>query len=168
MAIISGNTVTSTARMQPATDYLLSGAPVAGTTQIETLQITGSPTGGTYQLVYCGFTTSALAHNANAAAIQTALRALPSIGSTGVGVSGTNPYTITFAADLARTALPRITAINNLTGGTAPAPELTLTTAGVSAHPYKPLAAAKLRRLDTNAMLNNTGTANEPTWTALS
>lgn len=168
MAIISGHNATTTKLMQPATDYLLAGAPGNGTTQVETLEVIGSPTGGTFKLAFEGQTTDALAHNANATAIQTALRALPTIGSAGVTVSGTNPYTVTFAAHKARTALGRITlAENALTGGTAPTVDITLTTPGVTANPYKPLAAAKLRRLDTNAVLNNAGTADEPNWTAL-
>lgn len=168
MAIISGHNATTTKLMQPATDYLLAGAPGNGTTQVETLEVTGSPTGGTYTLVFEGYTTAALAYNADATAIQTALRAIPTIGSAGIGVTGTNPFVATFAAARARTALGRITlGTNALTGGTSPSVSITLTTPGVTANPYKPLAAAKLRRLDTNAVLNNAGTADVPAWTAL-
>lgn len=168
MSIISGHQATTSLLMQPATDYLLAGAPSNGTTQVETLTVTGNPTGGTFKLAFEGQTTEALAHNADATAIQTALRALPTVGSAGVGVTGTNPFVVTFAAHKARTALGRITlAENALTGGTSPSVSITLTTPGVTANPYKPLAAAKLRRLDTNAVLNNAGTADEPNWTAL-
>jgi len=86
-------------------------------------QIDESPTGGTWLLSYGGNTTSALAYNATAAQVQTALNALASITSAGgvvVTKVGDN-YNIVFNQDGARTEL------------TADAGSLTpLTTAGIS------------------------------------
>lgn len=104
-----------------------------GTNEIQTLTKNGSPTGGDYKLTFNGQETSAIAHNASAADMQTALRALSSIGSTGCSVSGTTPYTVTFTGALANTNVPLITLSNNgLTGGTSPTIAVAESTAGAS------------------------------------
>src|SRR3981081_3618983 len=59
------------------------------TNEQQTVTITGAPTGGTFTLTYSGQTTTALAYNAPAAAVQGALVALSNIG-TG-NVNGTGP-----------------------------------------------------------------------------
>ena len=86
-------------------------------------QIDESPTGGTWLLSYGGNTTSALAYNATAAQVQTALNALASITSAGgvvVTKVGDN-YNVVFNQDGARTEL------------TSDAASLTpLSTAGIS------------------------------------
>ena len=66
-----------------------------------------NPTGGTYTLTYGGDTTSALAYNASAATVSTALNLLASIiAAGGVTVSGTWPVlTVVFSAVGARTAI---------------------------------------------------------------
>ncbi len=92
----------------------------AAANMIQRLTITGSPTGGTYVLSFMGQTTTALAHNANAVAIQAALRALPLIGNN-VNVTGTGPFDVEFVGELA--ALPQqlfVLAVNGLTGGSTP------------------------------------------------
>lgn len=98
----------------------------------QSLTINGSPTGGTYVLSFMGQTTTALAHNANAATIQDALRALPLIGAN-VTVTGTGPFTVEFIGELA--ALPQqllVLAVNGLTGGTSPTVAIAQTQAAVS------------------------------------
>jgi hypothetical protein len=69
----------------------------------DTQRLTVSATGGTFTLNFGGETTTPIAFNASAAAVQSALEALPSIGSGNVSVSGgpgdqagDNPYTIVF------------------------------------------------------------------------
>jgi len=79
-------------------------------------------TGGTFTLTYAGQTTSALAYNASAAAVQTALRALSNIADADVTVTGTNALTpgltITFGGALADQNLTDLTAnAGSLTGG---------------------------------------------------
>lgn len=66
------------------------------TVQIVTL--TGA-TGGTFTLNIVGQTTSALAYNASAATVQTAIQALGTAASAGATVTGSTggPYTVTFA-----------------------------------------------------------------------
>lgn len=95
-------------RTAPSIAVSESTAGVGPTNEVQTLTIT-SATGGTYTLTFNGQTTSSLAYNANAAAIQTALRALSTIGSGNVNVSGSGPFTITFAGTLAATNVNPIT-----------------------------------------------------------
>lgn len=79
-------------------------------------------TGGTWVFEYSGYKTGDLAYNISAADLQTALQALGSVGSGNMTVSGTAPYTITIAGDLAdedQTELPDLIVYNeDLTGTT--------------------------------------------------
>jgi len=92
--------------------------------KVQTVTISGSPTGGTFTLSLGGLTTSPIAYNANAATIQAALQALgtgfPFGGSpaAGVTVTGTGPFTVTFATTGA--AGPLTADGSSLTGGTNP------------------------------------------------
>lgn len=72
----------------------------------------GYPTGGTFTLTFGANTTAALAYNISAAALQTALQGLASIGSGNVSVVGTAGvyYTVTFIGALANTNVAEITA----------------------------------------------------------
>ncbi len=90
--------------------------------EIQTVTITGAPTGGTFTLSYGGNTTSALAYNATAAAVQTALQALASIGAGNALVSGSagGPYTVRFTSTLGLSNVALMTAVSSLTGGTSP------------------------------------------------
>lgn len=93
----------------------------AGANEVQTMTITGTPTGGTYKLAFRGAETAAIQFNANAAAITSALEALPSIGAGNVVVTGTGPFTITFGGTLAGENMPMVYLANNsLTGGTTP------------------------------------------------
>ena len=68
--------------------------------EVQTLTFTGSPTGGTYQLVFGQGTTSAITYSATATTeitnIQTALNGLFGTGNTFVSVNTAGGYTITF------------------------------------------------------------------------
>jgi hypothetical protein len=61
---------------------------VAGTAGVETVSITGTPTGGTFTLSYNGAVTAPLPYTATAAAVQTALQALAGVGAGKVTVTG--------------------------------------------------------------------------------
>jgi hypothetical protein len=112
---------------------VLAVAPV--TSDVQTLAVTGSPTGGTFALTFGGQTTAAIAFNATAAQVQAALTALSNIGPGNIACAGgplpgTN-VTVTFAGSMEFAAQPAITVGNNsLTGGTNPAPTVTHTTIG--------------------------------------
>lgn len=91
----------------------------AGTSEVQTITFYGSPSGGTWTATFNGYTTTALAHNISTANLQTALRALASIGASGVTVGGSaGAWVVTFAGTLANTAVPMITVdTTSLTGG---------------------------------------------------
>lgn len=82
-----------------------------------TLNITGTPTGGTYTLLVNGYATAPIAYNATNTAIAAAINAISGVtGVSGVGASGTapGPFTITFPSSVT------LAATSALTGGTAP------------------------------------------------
>ena len=111
----------------------------AGTSdEVQTVTITGGPTGGTFTLTYSGQTTAGIPYNASAAAVQTALENLSNIGVGDVVVTGGpgpgTPYTVTFGGALADTNVAQMTASGaSLTGGTTPAVNVTTATAGGTA-----------------------------------
>lgn len=82
----------------------------AAQNDVQTLNVNGSPTGGTFVLQFPQVlpgggganNTPALAYNASNAAVQTALQALPGVGAGNALVTGTYPqYIVTFAGALA-------------------------------------------------------------------
>ena len=97
----------------------------------QTVTITGTPASGTFTLTYKAQTTAPIAYNAAAAAVQSALNALSTIGANGVTVSGGpgpgTPYVVTFNK---LTDPPQMTATGSFTGGSTPAVAVTTTTAG--------------------------------------
>jgi hypothetical protein len=111
-------------------------ALASGTNEVQTVTTTGTPTGGTFTLSFNGSSTGAIAYNAAAAAVQSALQALASVGVGNVTVAGGpgpgTPYTVTFTGDLAQRNVPAMTASSaGLTGGTSPAIAVTTSTPGV-------------------------------------
>jgi hypothetical protein len=112
------------------------------TNAVETVTITGAPTGGTFTLTFSGQTTAAIAYNAAASAVQSALAALSNIGVGNVSVSGAagGPYTVTFTGTMAGQAQALMTASGTgLTGGTTPGVTVVMTTAGGAATNLKAL-----------------------------
>jgi len=108
--------------------------PYAGAaSEVQTVTITGDPTGGTFTLTLNGETTAAIAYNAAASAVEAALEALPSLSAADVSVSGSagGPYTVTFGGSLAGTNVAAMTASGaSLTGGTTPGVTIATATAG--------------------------------------
>lgn len=71
-------------------------------TSVWSLDISGSPTSGSFYLWLNGEQTAAIAHDADSAAIEAALEALPSVEAADISVSGTSPeFTVTAAGNLA-------------------------------------------------------------------
>ena len=146
------------------------GAPVAGTDEVQTITVTGTPTGGSFRLAFEGLRTASIAYNADAAAVDTALEALGSIGAGNVTVAG-GPLpgaavTVTFTGNLGKKAIGSLIALysNSLTGGTNPTVTIAETTAGVNAT-FRGLGKGTLVIDTTNAKLYaNTGTALAPTY----
>lgn len=120
----------------PRDCYIQLGPTATAVNEVQRATITGTPTGGTFILSYAGQPTTAIAYNAAAATVQTALEALDSVSPGDVVVGGGpgpgTPYTFTFGGALGGTDLPQMTATGSFTGGTAPAIAITTTTAGVS------------------------------------
>jgi hypothetical protein len=100
--------------------------PVPTTTinDVQTLMMSGAPTGGTFTMTFAGVTTSALAYNISAGSLQTALQGLSSVGSGNVTCAGGampgTPITITSAAGFAGVPHSKFTTTDSLTGGTSP------------------------------------------------
>jgi len=100
-----------------------------GVCQVNTIAIAGTPTGGTYTITLVDDvngtqTTSALAYNAAAATVQTAIRLLTGHSTATVTATGTTPN---FTHTLSLKAIERavtVTATSSLTGGT---PTITVT-----------------------------------------
>lgn len=87
----------------------------------QSVTITGTPTGGNYKLVFAEQETANIAHNANAAAVEAALEALPNIGVDNVVVTGTNPnFVVEFQGTLAGENVPELDVVVALSGGTSP------------------------------------------------
>lgn len=102
--------------------------------EVQTVTITGSPTGGTFTLTLDGATTAAIAYNATAAVLQAALEGLPNIDPGDVVVAGSagGPYTLTFAGKRAGLDVPQTSATASLTGGTSPGVTTATTSGGGS------------------------------------
>jgi hypothetical protein len=95
--------------------------PFAPAAEAQTIQVTGSPTGGDFALSVNGEVTGAIAYNADAEAVQTALEALSNIAVGDVTVTGTTTKTITFGGAYSGVNVPTILlADNGLTGGSSP------------------------------------------------
>lgn len=104
-----------------------------GVDEVQSVAVTGSPTGGTFTLTFRDQTTAAIAFNAAIAAVEDALEALPNIGDGDVRVTGSTggPWAVHFVNDLGHQSLPLMTKnATGLTGGTSPNITVTQTTDG--------------------------------------
>lgn len=105
----------------------------SGLDEVQTVTITGSPTGGTFTLTYSGQTTAAIAYNASAATVKNALVALSNLKAEDITVTGNagGPYTVTFNGGLVDGVnVPQMTAASSLTGGSSPDVTVATTTGG--------------------------------------
>lgn len=114
-------------------------APVTAVPDVQTVTITGAPTGGWIPLTKDGQTTGHIAWNATAAVLQAALEALSTVGVGNVDVTGgPGPGTgwiCTFTGDLAGPQSVMTSSAAGLTGGTTPAVAVAHTTPGVLGEP---------------------------------
>lgn len=122
----------------------------AAVNEVQSLAITA--TGGTYTLTWTDpitgatKTTGSLNYNDNAGTIQSALNAAGVLGTSGVGVSGSGPYVITFSGTSYAGKAQNLLTVNtgSLTGGSA---TVTRTTSGAAigtAVPYSGTVLAPL------------------------
>lgn len=116
--------------------YKVATPTPTGTAQneVQTVTISGTPTGGDFVLVFGGQATTDIAYNATAATVQAALQALSTIGAGNVTVTGGagGPYTVTFTGTLAGTNVDQLTATGNFTGGTSPSIAVSTGTPGAA------------------------------------
>lgn len=118
-------------------NFLIGGAVILTPSEVQTITITGGPTGGNFTLTFSGQTTGNIAYNAAASAVQTALEALSNIAPGDVVCAGGplpgTPVTVTFTGTYAGTDVPLMTDNDaGLTGGTTPAVTVTTSTPGGS------------------------------------
>lgn len=106
--------------------------------EVQTITVTGTPTGGTFTLTYGGQKTASINYNDSAATVQTRLRALSTIGGTNVTVTGGpgpgTPWVVTFAPGFpdAGDAGPITVTDKAFTGGTSPDATVAETVKGTS------------------------------------
>lgn len=117
--------------------FLIGGTIIerAATAEVQTITITGTPTGGTFTLGFDGETTGALDFDFTNVEIDTALEALTNLAPGDVTVTGGpgpgTPWVVTFNSALGD--VPVMTLVNNsLTGGVAPTVTITTGTPGSS------------------------------------
>lgn len=116
--------------------FLIGGVVIErpAVSEVQTVTITGTPTGGDFTLTFDGQTTGSIAFDATNSAVDTALEALSNIGVGEVTVTGGpapgTPFTVTFASSLGN--VPVMTATSSLTGGTSPTVTVTTPTTGTN------------------------------------
>lgn len=150
------------------------GAPSAGTSEVQTLTFAGTwLSGDTFRLSFMGQVTAAISWSATDATlvsnIDTALEALATIGTGGVATAdstlstGLGDATVTFGGPLAKLAVDLIV-IDDVTSdaGTLAVAE---TTPGVTATGRGSAAGTRYTRTSNGATYINDGTAYAPTWT---
>jgi hypothetical protein len=119
-----------------AWDYSASFTIQTEVDDVQTVSITGAPTGGTFTLTFGGNTTTGIAYNApatGAGSVQTALQALASIGAGNATVTGSagGPWQVDFTGSLGYAAQTLMTTSGaGLTGGTSPASHVAHTQGG--------------------------------------
>lgn len=110
--------------------FLIGGAVIerAATSEVQTITVTGTPTGGTFTLGFDGETTGTIAFDAANTVVDTALEALPNLAPGDVTVTGGpgpgTPWVVTFNSALGDVPLMTLVT-NSLTGGTAPTVTIT-------------------------------------------
>lgn len=116
-------------------DVIRPWTDTATVNEVQTVTITGTPTGGTFTLTFSGQTTAAISFDATAATVQAALVALSNVSAGDVTVTGGpgpgTAYTVTFGGAYFNQDVPAMTATGSFTGGITPAVAVTTATAGV-------------------------------------
>lgn len=114
---------------------------VAAVNEVQTVTVSGTPSGGGFRLAFNGQVTGTIAYNATPAAVQAALEALSNIGTGNVVCAGGDfpgtAITVTFAGTMVALDQPPLTLFSNgLTGGTTPTVSVAETTPGRAAGSY--------------------------------
>lgn len=150
------------------------GAPANGSAEIDTITIGGTPTGGTFTLVYDGVTTAPITWSStNATLVANILAGLVALGDIGSGnvtvavgtmTAGVGTITVTYAGSLAALNVNPIMVGTNSMTGTAPTVAVATTTSGVTAT-FRGAPKGAFCNDETNGILyQNQGTADVPSW----
>jgi hypothetical protein len=159
--------------------YSYAGVPSNGTSEVQTLTIQTSTSGGTFKIqVTGGRKTGAITWSATDATmvanVDAALELLPEIGTSGVTTaagtlsSGIGTITLTFTGKNAKRDMALLVVTDNaITGGAAPA--IAVTTPGVEAT-FRTAATGTLLVNSTtpDLYINDSVTSGSPTWTKVS
>lgn len=98
---------------------------------VQTVTITGSPTGGTFTLTYDGETTATIGYNAPASHVREGLEDLNAINGVVVTGSAGGPYTVRFTGSLSGQNAETLTGdASGLTGGTDETVDIAVTQVG--------------------------------------
>ncbi len=102
--------------------------------ELQQITITGAPDSGSFTLTYDGQTTAAIAYNAAASAVASALAALSNIAAGDVTATGgplpSAAVDVAFAGNLSGRNVSQMTATSSLTGGTTPTVTVTTVSEG--------------------------------------
>jgi hypothetical protein len=116
------------------------------TAEVQTLTISGSPTGGTFSVTLAGYgTASGINYNAAASTVQTALRSAWGLAVDVTGSAG-GPYTITYPTAAGNVPLAAADG-STLTGGTSPSAAVVVATPGVTGVNSTPVGSGTGRDL---------------------
>lgn len=154
--------------------YLNAGAPTAGTSEVQTLTIGGTPTGGTFRLSFEGVRTGSITWSAtNAtllanmnAAMDAAWGTASVVAAAGTLTAGIGTVTLTFGANRALQAVPTIAVNENALTGSAPTLAVAETTPGVDATQRGAAKGALLIDTTNGTLYQQTGTPPSVTWTS--
>ncbi len=151
------------------------GAPSAGVNAVQGITTSGTVTAGTFKLSFQGFVTGPISWTATTAILETALNNLKSIGSGGTGLVGVvvtggafpgTALVITFSGtQVAKKELPVLVLHSNdlIGGGTV---VVANSTAGVNVFGRGIAPGAQILNGLTGAVHANSGTAEQPVWSA--
>jgi hypothetical protein len=149
--------------------YQYAGDPTTqqGSDAVQTVVLTGTPTAGAYKLQFESSQTADLAFNADAAAVQAALEALPNLGVGNVtaAAGAVGSTVVTFTGTKGKQPVQPLTvASSTLDAGATLAVEQT--TPGVAPSGVGSAKGALLIDTENGKLYQNEGTAAAPTWVA--
>lgn len=153
------------------------GVPGAGTSEVWTVTIGGTPTAGTFKIGFGGersgaitwsSTNNTLLSNVNTALDAMSVFAAGDLVATDATLSaGIGTFILTFSANLAKKAIPTSVTVHSSLTGTNPTLAVAETTPGVTAT-FRGVGKGIVVSDTTNAVgYINTGTALAPTWTKI-
>lgn len=154
--------------------YTNAGAPSAGTNEVQTLTIGGTPTAGTFTLGLDGVYTAAITWSSTNATLLADINAKTDavwgtsaiVATAGTLTAGIGTILLTFSGgNLARKAVTTMTYVNSLTG-TSPTLAIVETTPGVTAT-ARGAAKGALLIDTTNGKLYIATASNPPTFTVV-